>query len=192
MSIRSKIALALGCVVLSGAAYAADRTKPNRDAQDQRDRGKPDKVKPAQPVDPATGVPADGTVPVGPAAGAPAAPAVVLQQLSCEMFMPVVGMPSAGPRMVSLRNSTPTALPAGTVVWFGPPAATTYSDGITRPSRGTNPNGTPAHMDRYFRLTTEIAAGGIISSNHSPLPTWPGCAAVIGMSSLIPEVAFVE
>jgi hypothetical protein len=107
------------------------------------------------------------------------------------MFMPPEGLPAAGPMLIRLINSTPTTLPAGTVVWMGPPAATA-TNGIIMPSRGTDPNGLPAHMDRYFKLMVDLPAGSALLPSYSPSPTWPGCAAVVGMTSLIPAVAFVE
>jgi hypothetical protein len=74
---------------------------------------------------------------------------------------------------------------------MGPPGAI-GSNGITSPTRGVNPDGTPGHMDRYFRLTSDVPAGSMIRTNYSPDPGWPGCAAVTGMTSLIAAVVFVQ
>ena len=74
---------------------------------------------------------------------------------------------------------------------MGPPGAVS-NGGAIMPSRGINADGTPAHMDRYVKLPVDLAAGGSFSPAYSPSPTWPGCTAVIGMTSLIPAVVFVQ
>jgi hypothetical protein len=202
MRIHSKVAaMALGCVLWSGTAYAGERARPDP-KQDDASRGKPRHEKhdkrtaPQQPAGPATGQPQDGTGPAGPATGAPAdgtpggEPLAVLttsglQQVTCA----ILGAPPIG--VIQLINSTSEALPVGTIIWFGPPGMA-GKDGVTRPSRGTNPDGTPGHMDRYLRLTSQMIPGGYVAPNYSPVPSWPSCTAVIGITSPIPQVAFVE
>jgi hypothetical protein len=107
------------------------------------------------------------------------------------MFMPPEGIPTAGPMLIRLTNQTGATLPAETVIWMGPPTPTLNS-GVIMPSRGMNADGTPAHMDRYLKLPTDLPAGGSYQPGYSPSPTWPGCTAVIGMTSLIPAVVFVQ
>lgn len=201
MLIRSKVAaMALGCVLLSGTAYAGERARPDP-KQDDASRGKPrhdkrDRRTAPQPAGPATGQPQDGTAAAGPATGTPAdgtpggEPLAVLttsglQQLTCA----IVGAPPTG--VIQLINSTFDVLPVGTIIWFGPPGMA-GKDGVTRPSRGTNPDGTPGHMDRYLRLTSKLMPDGYVAPNYNPVPSWPSCTAVIGITSPISAVAFVE
>lgn len=199
MSIRSNIAcLALGCVVLSAVAYAGEppSSQSNQEGASD-DKARHDKRQKGKSVQPApTGALQDGSEPAAPAAATAAGgtstaepPAVLtlpsLQQLGCA----IVGAPVAGQAVPVLTNSTPAALPVGTVIWFGPPGMA-GKDGVTRPSRGLNPDGTPGHMDRYMRLTSEMRPAGVLTSSYSP--AWVSCVAVVGMASLIPEVAFVE
>jgi hypothetical protein len=192
MSIQSRIAwTALGCLLLSGTAYAVDPTKPDpkheRDSRGKHGRDKHGTGQAAQPVDPATGAPQDGTGTGNPATGAPVVPAATLQQLGCNMV--TIGTPPV--TLVRLHNYTPMPVPAGTVVWIGPPGAV-GADGIMTPSRGVNPDGTPGHMDRYFRVPSEMIPGEIRHLTWSPTPPWPLCAAVTGMTSLVVAVEFVE
>jgi len=193
MSIRSNIAwLALGSALMSGAAFAAGPAdRDPRHNHDKPSRDRHDRSTTPQPAGPAAGVPQDGTGATAPATGAAAMPTAAWQQLGCMMFMPPEGVPTPGPMLIRLTNETAAALPAGTVIWMGPPTPT-LSSGVIMPSRGINADGTPAHMDRYVKLPVDLAAGGSFSPAYSPSPTWPGCTAVIGMTSLIPAVVFVQ
>ena len=230
MSIRSFIAVALGCALLSGAAYAAppphSQGKPEKTKDQPGAPGKPASADSATSSDAmqqcldsggtwtsgvcntaenqclSTGGSwtngvcitaeqqqcyASGGVWTSGVCGAP-----LLQQLTCMMVMPPQGLVTPGPMLLEIRNSTPGPLPSQTVIWMGPPSSTSIN-GVTAPSGGVNPDGTPGNMDRYLKLAAELPAGGSLRPQYiPPSPGWPGCTAVIGMIALNPQVSFVE
>jgi hypothetical protein len=188
MTICSKIAwTALSCVLLSSAVNAADQVKPthDRDAHGKRIHDKHGRV-PNPGVDPTADAPATGAAATTPEVTAPAALPTLLQ-LGC--LVEHVGSPPVD--KIELTNSTASPVPAGTVVWIGPPRSYAVQ-GVIFPLSGASPDGTAPRIDRYVRLSADLSPGGTYRPDYSPNPSWQSCTAAIGMASLLSAVQFVQ
>jgi hypothetical protein len=179
MSIRSNIAwTALGCVLLSGTANAADPAKPH-----DRTHTKPERHNPPRPGDPTTPAPATGADAVTPAAAGQAGAAGAFHKLSCTVS-PAAGLPFV------LINDTPAALPAGTIVWVSPVPINSETAIMGGPPPAIRMDGTSAAQDRYITIGP-TPPGGLWQSAYSPTPPWQSCYAAVGMSVLMPAVPMV-
>lgn len=180
MSLRSKIAwTALGCVLLSGTANAADPAKPH----DRPDHNKPERHNPSRPGDPTTPTPATGADAATPAAAGQAGVAGSFHKLSCTVA------PTGGLQFV-LINDTPAALPAGTVVWLSPVPINSQNDIMGGPAPAIRMDGTSAAQDRYITIGL-TPPGGLYNPVYSPTPPWQACYAAVGMSVLMPAVPMI-